>query len=87
MEDDNRPEAQVDLIPIPPLPFGVHECRGRESPSKTLTSSEPQLDAQSAMRSGTTKEHKHTQIVAECELRKDLEPLRMEQRGWTDEQK
>ena len=57
----------------------VHEYRGRESLSKTSTSSEPRLDAQAAMQSGTTKEHKHTQIVAECELRSDSEPLRMGQ--------
>ena len=65
----------------------VHEYRGRESPSKTSTSSEPRLDAQAAMQSGTTKEHKHTQIVAECELKCDSEPLHMAQRDWTEEMK
>ena len=64
-----------------------HESRGRESPSKTSTTSEPQLDAQAAMRSGTTKEHKHTQIVAESESKSVSEPLRMEQRDWKEEMK
>ena len=63
----------------------VHQYRGRESPSKTSTSSEPRMNAQAAMRSETTKEHKHTQIVAECESRSDPEPLRMGQRDWTGE--
>ena len=45
------------------------------------------MDAQAAMQSGTTKEHKRTQIVAECELRSDSEPLRMGQRDWTGETK
>ena len=76
----DRPEAKVDPIPIPPLKFEVHEYRGRESPSKISTSSEPRLDAQAAMQSGTTKEHKHTQIVAEYESMSDSEPLRTGQR-------
>ena len=44
-----------------------HESRGRGSPSKTLMSSEPRLDAQVAMESKTTKEHRPTQIAAERE--------------------
>ena len=36
----DRPEVRVDPIPIPPFAVrGVHEYRGRESPSKTSTSS------------------------------------------------
>ena len=42
----DRPEVRVDPIPIPPLPLREHAFRGRESPSRTLTSSEPRLDAQ-----------------------------------------
>ena len=34
------------------------------------------MDAQAPMQSGTTKKHKHTQIVAERELRSDSELLR-----------
>ena len=45
------------------------------------------MDDQAAMQSGTTEEHKHTQIVAECELRSDSEPLHMGQRDWTEEMK
>ena len=62
-----------------------HEPRGRESPSKTSMSSEPRSDVQAAMRSGTTKEHKHTQIVAEGTLKSVSESLRMEQKGWIEE--
>ena len=36
---------------------------------------------------GQQKEHMHTQIVAECEFRSDLQPLRMGQRDWTEEMK
>ena len=64
-----------------------HESRGRESPSKTSMSLEPRLDAQAAMRSGTTKEHKHAQIVAEGESKSVSEPLRMEHRDWSEEMK
>ena len=56
-----------------------HESRGRESPSKTSMSSEPRLVAQAATRSGTTKEHNHTQIAAESQWKNASEPLRMEQ--------
>ena len=45
-----------------------------------IQSSSERLDAQAAMRSGTTKEHQHTQIVAEGESKSVSEPLRMEQR-------
>ena len=83
----DRPEAQVDPIQSLRCRSRVYEYRGRESPSETSTSSEPRLDAQAAMQSGTTKEHKHTQIVANCELRSDSEPLRMGQRDWTEEMK
>ena len=62
-----------------------HESRGRESPSKTLTSSEPRLDAQVAMQSRTTREHRHTQIDAGSELKNASEILRMEQKGWIEE--
>ena len=37
------------------------------------------IGAQATAQPGTIKEHKHAQIVAECELRSDSEPLRMEQ--------
>ena len=37
-----------------------HESRRRESLSKTLISSEQRLDAQVAMQSKTTEEHRHT---------------------------
>ena len=42
---------------------------------------------QAALQSGTKKEHKHTQIVAEDALRSDSKPLRMGQRDWTEEMK
>ena len=45
------------------------------------------MDAQAEMRSGTTKEHKHTHIVAEDESKSVSEPLRMEQIDWTEELK
>ena len=47
--------------------FREHESRGRESPSKTLMSSEPRSDAKAAMPSKTTKERRLTQIAADCE--------------------
>ena len=53
----------------------VYEYRGRESPSKTSTSSEPRLDAQAAMQSG--QQESTSTIVAECELRSNSQPLRM----------
>ena len=65
----------------------VYAFRGRESLSRTLTSSEPRLDAQVAMQSRTTKERKHTQIDAGSELKKALEILRMEQKGCIGEMK
>ena len=49
-----------------------HESRGKESPSKKLMSS----------KSKTTKEHRHTQIAAECESKNAPELLRMEQKGF-----
>ena len=64
-----------------------HESRGRESPSKTSMSSEPRLHAQAAVRSGTTKEYRHTQIAAEGELKSVSEPLRVEQRERNEEKK
>ena len=51
----DRPEVRGNPIPIPPLPFEEHKSRGKESPSNTLTNSEPRLDAQVAMQSRTTK--------------------------------
>ena len=81
----DRPEVRVDPIPNPPLPSEGARIRGRESPSKTLMSSEPRLDAQVAMQSKTTKEHKHIQIAAEREAKNASEPLRMEQKGWIEE--
>ena len=44
-----------------------HGFRGKESPSKTSTNSEPLLDNWVAMQAKTTKERKPIQIVAECE--------------------
>ena len=64
-----------------------HAFRGRESPSRTLKSSEPRLDAQVAMQSRTTREHKHTQIDAGSELKNASEILRMEQKDWIGETK
>ena len=89
MDGGQWTDQKLEMIPFQSLRCRLreHESRGRDSPSKTSTSSEPRLDAQAAMRSGTTKEHKHTQIVAECELRRDSKPLRMEQRDKTEEQK
>ena len=55
--------------------FQEHESRGKESPRKTSTSSDPRLDVQAAMRSGTTKERNFTQIVAESESKSVSEPL------------
>ena len=43
------------------------------------------MDAQVAMQSKTTKEHKHTQIAAERESKNASEPLRMEQKGRIEE--
>ena len=56
-----------------------------DSPVKTLVSSEQRLDAQVAMQSKTTREHRHTQIAAERESKNASELLRMEQKGWIDE--
>ena len=82
----DRPEVRVDPIPIPPLPCeGARIQRERESPGKSLMSSEPRLDAQAAMPPGTTEKHKHTQIAAECESKSASEPLRVEQKGWVEE--
>ena len=70
----DRPEVRVDPIPIPPLPFeGARVQRERIS-----TSSEPRLDAQVAMQSRTTREHKHTQIDARSELKNASEILHAE---------
>ena len=48
-------------------------------------SSEPRLDAQAAMQSKTTNEHRHTQIVAERESKNASKLLRMEQKVWIEE--
>ena len=64
-----------------------HAFKGRESPSRTLTSSVPRLDAQDAMQSRTTREHKHTQIDAGSELKNASEILHMEQEDWIGETK
>ena len=64
-----------------------HAFRGRESLSRTLMNSEPRLDAQVAMQSGTTREDRHIQIDAGGELRKASGRLRMERRGWIGEKK
>ena len=45
-----------------------HESRGKESPSKTSTNSEPLLDALVATQSKTTKGRKPIQIAAEHAL-------------------
>ena len=50
-------------------PLKEHEFRGKGSPSKTKTNSEPLLDAQVAMQSKTTEGHKPIQIVVEGELK------------------
>ena len=56
-------------------------------PNKTLTNSEPRLDAQVAMQSRTTKGHKPSQIAAESESKNASEPLHMEQKDWIEEMK
>ena len=43
------------------------------------------MDAQVAMQSKTTKEHRHTQIDAGSELKNASELLRMEQKDWIGE--
>ena len=65
----DRPEIEVDPIPIPPLPVEGARIQRKESPSKTLTNSEPLLDAQVATQSKATDGCKPIQIVAECELK------------------
>ena len=47
-----------------------------------MMSSVPRSDAQVAMQSKTTTEHRHTQIAAGRKSKNASEPLRMEQRGW-----
>ena len=81
----DRPEAQVDPTQSLRCRLREHESRGRESPSKTLMSSEPRSDAQVAMQSKTRKEHRHTQIAARRESKNASEPLRIEQKGWIEE--
>ena len=61
----DRPEAQVDPIPIPPLPFeGVQVQRERITKQDT-NEFRATIGCPGCMQSGTTREHKHTQIVAE----------------------
>ena len=81
----DRPEVRVEPIQSLHCRLREHESRGRESPSKTLKSSEQRSDDQVAMQSKTTKEHRHTQIAAECESKNASEPLRKEQKGWIEE--
>ena len=70
-------KLQVDPIPIPPLPFEeVRSTEGENHQARHQRVREPQLDAQAAMRSGT---YKRAQAHSE--------PLRMEQRDWTEGQK
>ena len=45
------------------------------------------MDVQVVMQSGTTREHKHTQIDAGSELKNASEILRMEQKDWIGETK
>ena len=72
-----RPEVQVDPIPIPPLPFNGARVQRERITKQTLTSSEPRLDAQVAMQSRTTREDRHTEIDAGSELKNASEILRM----------
>ena len=65
----DRPEVRVDPIRSLRCRSREHAFRGRESPSRTLKSSEPRSDAKVAMPSKTTKEHRHTQIDAGSELK------------------
>ena len=74
----------MDPIPILLCHVKEHESRGKESSSKTLTNSEPLLDAQVAMQSKTIKERKPTQIVAERELMNATESLHTEQKDWRE---
>ena len=82
-------------VPVSPLSRDIRtrcwcltrSSSGRESPSRTLTSSVPRFDAQVAMQSSTTREHKHTQIDAGSELKNASEILRMEQKDWIGETK
>ena len=55
----DRAEVRVDPVPNPSVAIlREHKSTGKESPSQTLTNSEPRLDAQVAMQSRTTKGHK-----------------------------
>ena len=87
MESGHWTDQKFEWTPFQSLRCRLREreSRGRESPGKTLMSSEPRLDAQIAMQSRTTREHKHTQIAAERESKNASEPLRMEQKGWIEE--
>ena len=83
----DRQEAQVDPILIPPLPFEGARVQRERITKQAINEFGALLDAQAAMQSGTTKEHKHNQTVEECQLRRDSEPVRMGQRDWTGEMK
>ena len=61
-----------------------HEFRGKDSPSKTSTKSEPLLDAQVATQSKTTKGRELIQIVAEYELENVSEQLHKGQKDWIE---
>ena len=82
----DRPEAQVDPIPSPPLPFEGARVQRERITKKDINEFGATIGCPGC-NAGTSKEQKHTQIVAECELRSDSEPLRMGQRDWTEEMK
>ena len=64
-------------------PFQSLRCHLREHESRG--ENHQRLNAQVAMQSKTTKEHRHTQTAAECESKNASELLRMEQKDWIEE--
>ena len=83
----DRPEAQVDLFPLPPLPFEGARVQRERITKQDINEFGDTIGCPGYNAIGDNKRAQaHSDRCRKCEFRRDSEPLRIEQRDWTEEQ-